>query len=66
MFPDYHSVSCDYDLMHSDGEFETLFKGIEENHKEKSYVAKAFKKYLPFIFIEDDVLKTNLKKTKSY
>ena len=52
--------------MHSDGEFETLFKGIEENHKEKSYVAKAFKKYLPFIFIEDDVLKTNLKKTKSY
>ena len=51
--------------MHSDGEFETLFKAIEENHKEKSYVTKAFKKYLPFIFIEDDVLKTNLKKTKS-
>ena len=41
-------------------ELETLFKAIEENHKEKIYVTKAFKKYLPFIFIED-VLKTKFK-----
>ena len=47
-------------LMYNDAELETLFKAIEENHKEKIYVTKAFKKYLPFIFIED-VLKTKFK-----
>ena len=30
-------------LMHNDREFETLFKAIEENHKENSYVKKSFK-----------------------
>ena len=34
---------------------------IEENHKEKSHVTKAFKKYLPFTFIEDNALKINFK-----
>ena len=29
--------------MHNDRELETLFKAIEENHKENSYVKKAFK-----------------------
>ena len=43
--------------MYNDGELETLFKAIEENHNEESYVTKAFKKYLPFIFIEDNALK---------
>ena len=48
-------------LMHNDRELEPLFKAIEENHKENSYVAKAFKKYLPFVFIEDNVLKIKFK-----
>ena len=48
-------------LLYNDGELETLFKGIEENHNEESYVTKAFKKYLPFIFIEDNVLKIKFK-----
>ena len=48
-------------IMHNDGELENLFKAIVENHKEKSYVAKAFKKYLPFIFIEDNVSKIKFK-----
>ena len=48
-------------IMHNDGELENLFKAIEENHKKKSYVTKAFKKYLPFIFIEDNVLKIKFK-----
>ena len=47
-------------LMYNDAELEALFKAIEENHKEKIYVTKTFKKYLPFIFIED-VLKTKFK-----
>ena len=47
--------------MHNDRELEPLFKAIEENHKENSYVTKAFKKYLPFIFIEDNVLKIKFK-----
>ena len=34
---------------------------IEESHKEKSHVTKAFKKYLPFTFIEDNALKINFK-----
>ena len=29
--------------MHNDRELETLFKAIEENYKENSYVKKAFK-----------------------
>ena len=29
--------------MHNDRELETLFKTIEENHKQNSYVKKAFK-----------------------
>ena len=49
--------------MHNDRE--PLFKAIEENHKENSYVTKAFKKYLPFIFIEDNALKIKFK-NKSY
>ena len=48
-------------IMHNDGELENLYKAIEENHKEKSYVTKAFKKYLPFIFIEDNVSKIKFK-----
>ena len=36
-------------------------KATEENHKGKSYVTKAFKKYLPFIFIENNALKINFK-----
>ena len=47
--------------MHNDGELEPLFKAIKENHKENSYVAKAFKKYLPFVSIEDNVLKIKFK-----
>ena len=47
--------------MHKDGELEPLFKAIEENHKEDSYVTKAFKKYLSFIFTEDNVLKIKFK-----
>ena len=47
--------------MLNDGELETVFKAIEENHKEKSYVTKAFKKYSPFIFKEDTVIKINFK-----
>ena len=47
--------------MDNDRELEPLFKAIEENHKENSYVTKAFKKYLPFIFIEDNVLKIKFK-----
>ena len=47
--------------MHNDGELEPLFKAIEENHKENGYVTKALKKYLPFIFIEDNVLKIKFK-----
>ena len=39
--------------MDNNRELEPLFKAIEENDKENSYVTKAFKKYLPFIFIED-------------
>ena len=31
--------------MLNNGEIETVFKAIEENHKEKSYDTKAFKKY---------------------
>ena len=38
-----------------------LWRKIEENHKEKSHVTKAFKKYLPFIFNEDNALKINFK-----
>ena len=48
-------------LMYNDRELEPLFKAIEENHKENSYVAKAFKKYLPFVFIEHNVLKIKFK-----
>ena len=47
--------------IHNDGELEPLFKAIEENHKENGYVTKALKKYLPFIFIEDNVLKIKFK-----
>ena len=47
--------------MHNDGELEPLFEAIEENHTGNSYVAKAFKKYIPFIFIEDNVLKIKFK-----
>ena len=47
--------------MHNDGEREPLFKAIEENYKENRYVTKSFKKYLPFIFTEDDVLKIKFK-----
>ena len=47
--------------MHNDGEREPLFKAIEENYKENRYVTKPFKKYLPFIFTEDDVLKVKFK-----
>ena len=48
-------------LMHNDRELEPLFKAIEENHKENSYVTKAFNKYEPFIFIKDNVLKIKFK-----
>ena len=48
-------------LIHNDGELEPLFKAIEENYKGNSCVAKVFKKYLPFIFIEDNVLKIKFK-----
>ena len=48
-------------LMYNDRELEPLFKAVEENHKENSYVTKAFKKYLPFIFIEDDELRIKFK-----
>ena len=51
--------------MYNDAELEALFKAIEENHKEKIYVTKTFKKYLPLIFIED-VLKTKFKNKVFY
>ena len=57
---DDYLVSKFINLMHNGAELETLFKDIEENHKEKIYVTKTFKKYLSFIFIED-VLKIKFK-----
>ena len=37
-------------LMDNGGKLQPLFKAIEENHKENSYVTKVFEKYLPFIY----------------
>ena len=48
-------------LMDNGGKLEPLFKAIEENHKENSYVTKVFEKYLPFIYTVDNVLKIKFK-----